>query len=75
MTVLVIGAAKSGIAVSRLLVRHGKEVILTDSKPIAEKEQLQNEGILVYDGGHPDHLKRTDYEYVVKNPGIPPRVP
>jgi len=25
----------------------------------------------VYDEGHPDHLRHTNYEYVVKNPGIP----
>ena len=68
--VLVIGAAKSGIAAARLLKRHGYEVILTDQKEIKEKKELEKIGITVYDQGHPEELKNTTYEFVVKNPGI-----
>ncbi len=73
--VLVIGAARSGVAVSKLLLKHGYHVILTDSNSIKEKEELISLGIEVYDEGHPDCLKEKDYEFVVKNPGIPYRVP
>lgn len=73
--VLVIGAARSGIAVSKLLCKHGYEVYLTDQKKIENKEELEKIGICVYDEGHPDILKEMDYEFVVKNPGIPYRVP
>ena len=38
--VLVIGAARSGIAVSHLLVKMGYHVRITDQKEIPEKEQL-----------------------------------
>ena len=68
--VLVIGAAKSGIAAARLLRRHGYEVILTDQKEIKEKNELEEDGMIVYDNGHPESLKNTGYEFVVKNPGI-----
>lgn len=68
--VLVIGAAKSGIAAAKLLKRHGYEVILTDQKEIKEKNELEEDGVIVYDNGHPASLKNTDYEFVVKNPGI-----
>ena len=71
-TVLVIGAARSGIAVSKLLSKHGYHVILTDQKEVA-KEGL--DGVEIVDGGHPDWLKDKDYAFVVKNPGIPYRVP
>lgn len=74
-TVLVIGAARSGIAVSRLLHDHGVHVILTDSKAIADKAELEASGIEVYDNGHPDMLKQREYTYIVKNPGIPYTVP
>lgn len=70
MSVLVVGAAKSGIAASRLLKAHGYDVILTDMKPINEKKELEKLGICVYDNGHPEFLKNTDIEFVVKNPGI-----
>ena len=70
MKVLVIGAAKSGLAVSKLLNEKGYEVILTDQNKIVEKEELESMGIQVVDQGHPDWLKNTEYEFVVKNPGI-----
>lgn len=70
MKVLVIGAALSGTEVSKLLVKKGYEVILTDAKEIKNKKELEDLGIKVYDGGHPDFLKDEKYEFIVKNPGI-----
>lgn len=74
-TVLVIGAARSGIAVSKLLQKNGYHVILTDSNEVKEKMDLEALGIEVVDNGHPDWLLVKDYPFVVKNPGIPYRVP
>ena len=71
--VLVIGAARSGIAVTRLLCKMGYEVYLTDQKEIEQKEQLNALGVHVFDQGHPDALKEIPYAFVVKNPGIPYR--
>ena len=73
--VLVIGAAISGIAVSKYLNEKGYEVFLTDSRQLEEKEELEALGIRVADGGHPDWLLDNDYEFVVKNPGIRYNVP
>ena len=70
MRALVVGAALSGIAISKLLVKKGYEVYLTDIKAIKEKEELETLGIKVYDGGHPDLLKELSYDLVIKNPGI-----
>ena len=72
---LVIGAARSGIAVSRILNKRGYEVYLTDSNDIAEAELLEKEGIHVYPNGHPDFLKEQNYDLIVKNPGIKYSVP
>lgn len=73
--VLVIGAAKSGVAVAKLLQRHGYDVTITDMNAIRELEELQTLGIHVFEKGHPDELKREDYAFVVKNPGIKYTVP
>lgn len=73
--VLLIGAARSGIAAAKLLTAHGYDVYLTDMKEIPAKEELEALGIHVFDGGHPDCLKEIDYEFVVKNPGIPYHAP
>ncbi|MGM9948228.1 UDP-N-acetylmuramoyl-L-alanine--D-glutamate ligase [Floccifex sp.] len=72
--VLVLGAARSGIAVSKLLNQKGYETFITDMKAIDCKEELIEMGIHVFDNGHPDCLKDIDFEFVVKNPGIPYRV-
>ncbi len=73
--VLVIGAARSGIAAAKLLHRHGYRVTITDQAKIQEKEHLKQLGIEVYDGGHPETLKSVAWEFIVKNPGIPYHVP
>lgn len=70
MKVLVIGAALSGSEVSKLLVKKGYDVILTDMKEINNKKELEDLGIKVFDGGHPDFLKDDKYDFIVKNPGI-----
>lgn len=73
--VLVIGAARSGIAASKLLLKEDYHPVLTDMKEIPEKEELEKMGIEVYDKGHPDLLKEKDYAFIVKNPGIPYHAP
>lgn len=72
---LVIGNARSGNAVARLLNREGYDVVLTDMNAIEDKVELETLGIRVFEKGHPDHLKNTDYDFVVKNPGIKYTVP
>jgi UDP-N-acetylmuramoylalanine--D-glutamate ligase len=69
--VLVIGAARSGLAATRLLLKHGYEVVLTDMKEIDEKQELQEQGVQVYENGHPLELLSEHYSFAVKNPGIP----
>ena len=73
--VLVIGAAKSGVAVAKLLQRHGFDVTITDMNAIHELDELQTLGIHVFEKGHLEELKREDYAFVVKNPGIKYTVP
>lgn len=73
--VLVIGAGLSGNAAAKYLARRGYEVYITDAKEIKEKQQLEEAGIKVYDGGHPDFLKEISYDFIVKNPGIKYSVP
>ena len=73
--VLIIGAARSGVAAAKLLAKHGYEITLTDSRVLSEKAKLQAQGITVADGGHPDWLLDKPWEFIVKNPGIPYFVP
>lgn len=72
--ILVLGLAKSGVAVSKLLKKLGAQITVNDYKPLEENPQakeLQSKGIDVICGGHPLNLLDQDFELVVKNPGIP----
>ncbi|MGE5702325.1 MAG: UDP-N-acetylmuramoyl-L-alanine--D-glutamate ligase [Clostridia bacterium] len=72
--VVVLGLAKSGAAVAKLLHRFGAHVTVNDKKPREEAiqaEELEALGITVITGHHPDDLITQEVALVVKNPGIP----
>jgi UDP-N-acetylmuramoylalanine--D-glutamate ligase len=73
--VVVIGAARSGVAAAELLVRRGARVTLTDMKPlIAEGQQLQDAGVML-DLGSSDAAIAATADLVVMSPGVPPELP
>lgn len=73
--VLVLGLARSGAAVARLLRKNGATVIVNDQKERESfgqvPEELEEMGIRVVCGGHPEGIVSADLDLVVKNPGIP----
>ena len=72
--VLVIGLAKSGVNVAKLLYHLGADVTVNDRTPLEESVDAQGlvaEGVKVVSGGHPLELLDGDVDFVVKNPGIP----
>ncbi len=76
--VVVLGLARSGQAVARVFHELGAIVTVNDQKSredCPEAEELEALGIQVICGGHPDGLIHPDVKLVVKNPGIPYRVP
>jgi len=77
--VLVLGLARSGAAVARLLHRLGAQVVVNDQKPLSEQgelpQQLEALGIQVIGGGHPEGIVHPGLDFVVKNPGIPYTAP
>ncbi|WP_438433411.1 UDP-N-acetylmuramoyl-L-alanine--D-glutamate ligase [Gorillibacterium sp. sgz500922] len=72
--VVVIGLARSGVAVAKLLHGFGAKVTVNDQKTreeCPEAEELSSLGVSVHCGGHPDGIIHEGVELVVKNPGIP----
>jgi UDP-N-acetylmuramoylalanine--D-glutamate ligase len=69
--VVVVGAARSGIAAAELLARRGAHVMLTEIRPtIADADRLRAAGIEVELGGHRQAtLEMADL--VVVSPGVP----
>jgi len=72
LTALVVGAARSGVALAEHLTKHGEKVRLTDRKPRAELtstiEQLPP-GVELRLGGHEGALDGVDVVYA--SPGVP----
>jgi UDP-N-acetylmuramoylalanine--D-glutamate ligase len=73
--VVVVGAARSGVAAAELLVRRGARVTLTDTRnSLAEDAQLRGHGVALELGGHsPATLRSADL--IVLSPGVPPSQP
>ena len=73
--VVVVGAARSGIAAAALLVDRGARVTLSERRDdLAEARSLAERGIELELGGHRiDTFERADL--VVLSPGVPPEQP
>ncbi|TMV46661.1 UDP-N-acetylmuramoyl-L-alanine--D-glutamate ligase [Paenibacillus mesophilus] len=72
--VVVLGLARSGVAVAKLFHEHGALVTVNDKKDRSlcpEADELAALGISVLCGSHPDTLIHPNVALVVKNPGIP----
>lgn len=71
---LVLGLAKSGSAVAKLLSRLGARVTVNEQKDresCSAVEELEAQGVNVICGGHPVELLEQDWFMIIKNPGIP----
>jgi UDP-N-acetylmuramoylalanine--D-glutamate ligase len=71
--VVVVGAARSGVAAAHLLVSRGASVVLTDTREtIDPADELRRAGVVLELGGHRlDTL--TSADLIVLSPGVSPR--
>jgi UDP-N-acetylmuramoylalanine--D-glutamate ligase len=73
--VVVVGAARSGVAAAELIARRGGHVVLTDVREtIAEAERLKDVGVTFELGGHRAETLASA-ELIVLSPGVSPRLP
>jgi UDP-N-acetylmuramoylalanine--D-glutamate ligase len=73
--VLVVGAARSGVAAAQLLARRGAHVTLTDVKSeIPEAAELRAEGVRLELGGHVAATFESS-QLIVLSPGVPLELP
>ncbi len=74
----VLGLARSGVAVARLLAARGARVFASDVQATADVEEaaarLAREGVDVETGGH-DVERLAACDWIVPSPGIPPAAP
>ncbi|HZJ03372.1 MAG TPA: UDP-N-acetylmuramoyl-L-alanine--D-glutamate ligase, partial [Thermoleophilia bacterium] len=75
--ILVLGASRSGVGAAEALVRRGRSVVLSDSKPrdaLGDLSALEASGVEVVTGVQGDHLLEG-IQLVVKSPGVPGEAP
>lgn len=77
--ILVLGAARSGVAAAKVLHERGARVVVSDSAALEKLERDRRDldaiGVPLVAGGHPPELFDQGFELIVKNPGIPPSIP
>ena len=70
--ILVLGMARSGYEVSKLLSKYNNEIIVTDKKDqdINHIEELEELGVTFIKSEDPLNLLDSSFDLVIKNPGI-----
>ena len=71
--VFVLGMARSGYEVAKLLSVYNNEIIINDMDVTQEPEhvsELQKLGVNIILGEHPDDALDESFDYLIKNPGI-----
>ena len=73
--IVVIGAARSGVAVAILLQKKGAQILVSDFGLIGEyqKQQLLDNQIEFEESGHSERAHEADF--IVVSPGVPTEVP
>lgn len=68
----VLGAGRSGIAITKLLLSNGaKKILLTDEKELTEDIlNIKADNLKIESKGFTDSI--LDYDIIIKSPGIPP---
>ena len=73
--VVVVGAARSGIAAAELLARREAHVTLTETRPTFDAAgRLRDLGVALELGGH-DELTLAGADLIVVSPGVPTEQP
>ncbi len=75
MKVLVLGAARSGIAVTKLLLKQNHTVVLNDGQMVSHQIHFSDPKLTIIEGFHPSTLWDEGFDLIIKNPGIPHTLP
>lgn len=74
--ILILGFARSGYEVAKILISRGNTVIVNDGKEEEKHDstkinELKELGVEFIFGSHPDDLLDDSFNYLIKNPGVP----
>jgi len=74
--ILILGFARSGYEVAKILIKRGNQVIINDGKEEEKHDlnkinELKEMGVEFIFGSHDDELFDSSFNYLIKNPGVP----
>ena len=71
--IFILGMARSGYEAARILAKRNNEIVLNDKNENQDKnhiKELENLGVKVILGDHPDDILDDSFDYIIKNPGV-----
>lgn len=70
--ILILGMARSGISVAKLLAKYNNKIVITDLKEQKEEivKELEALNIKIMISNHQEELVNDSFDYVIKNPAI-----
>lgn len=71
--IFILGMARSGYEAAKVLAKRNNIVIVNDfstNQDMDKVHELENMGVKVILGSHPDDILTNDFDYLIKNPGI-----
>lgn len=74
--IFILGFARSGYEVAKILINRGNNVFVNDGKDeekhdLDKIKELRDLGVEFIFGSHPDDLLDNSFDYLIKNPGVP----
>ena len=71
--IFILGMARSGYHAARVLAKRGNTIVLNDKNANQDKnhiKELEDLGVKVILGNHPDDILDESFDYLIKNPGV-----
>ena len=71
--IFILGMARSGYHAARILAKRNNTIVLNDMNANQDEnhiKELENLGVKVILGSHPDDILDESFDYIIKNPGI-----
>lgn len=70
--ILILGMARSGISIAKLLAKYNNKIVITDLKEQKEEivKELEALNIKIIISNHQEELVNDSFDYVIKNPAI-----
>jgi len=71
--IFILGMARSGYEAAKVLAKRNNTVILNDMSLEQDEchvKELKELGVSIVLGSHPDDILTSDFDYLIKNPGI-----